>query len=175
MKTKSFITLIVLLVIAVVLVLFLNWRGQKPGVVAIHQEPSNSQNTDIIQLCFQKKLTSPSNMTDVYSLRMSLAGEQVAGELRMIPAEKDSKTGIFTGSVTAVNPQTMSRTISALWQTEAEGMSATEELSIIFGEGTASVGFGEMKDNGDGTYVYANPSEIAYTLELSDADCATLE
>ena len=65
----------------------------------------------------------------------------------------------------------ISRRINAIWETKAEGMTVNEELKIIFGEGTANIGFGEMKDRGDGVYVYANPDKLSYEPNLSDTDC----
>jgi hypothetical protein len=53
-------------------------------------------------------------------------------------------------------------------------MSAQEQVKIIFGEGVASVGFGEMVDRGDGVYVYKDPKNIKYTLELNDVACSNL-
>jgi len=105
---------------------------------------------------------------------MVLDGTKVSGELKFFPAEKDSKVGSFTGDVSAVDPYSMARTVTAMWDTYAEGMHTTEELSIIFGEGTASIGFGPMVDRGDGVYVYEESDEILYNLHLTDIACSDL-
>ncbi len=112
---------------------------------------------------------------DNASLRMSFSGPNginVSGSFNVRPAEKDSKTGTFVGTAGPVDPQSMSRVASVVWQASAEGMTTAEELSIIFGEGNAVAGFGEMKDRGDGTYVYANPDAISYAPSLQQVDCA---
>ena len=131
----------------------------------------------IVDLCFAKfSLPNERGLSDRYTLRMSIDNEKdtVAGELNFFPAEKDSKFGKFDGTVTEVDKIAMARTVNAWWSAQAEGMENKEELKIIFGEGTASVGFGEMVDNGDGVYVYKDPENIFYTLELNDVSCGEL-
>lgn len=108
---------------------------------------------------------------DKAQLSMDIRGEDVTGEFNWLPAEKDKKTGIFKGKISAVDPKTMARTITASWNVSAEGMTATEELRIIMGEGTANPGFGEMKEVGNGVFVYADPTKIDYSLNLSQTDC----
>lgn len=128
-----------------------------------------------IELCFAKFEDSPdSEFEDKYTLRMNLAGEKVSGELRMLPAEKDALIGGFEGMVTPIDPATMSRTADLIWNTEGEGMTAKQELKIIFGEGTASVGFGEMAAREDGVYVYKDPAKVDYSFTLSDFACTDL-
>lgn len=125
-------------------------------------------------LCFAFHQKGSNGMEDKDLLRLDLNGSDVSGELKFLPAEKDMKTGTFTGTVSKVDPKGMSRTIDAWWDTHAEGMNTKEQLSIIFGEGTANVGFGEMKDRGDGVYVYAHPEKISYSLSLTDVACEDL-
>jgi len=108
---------------------------------------------------------------DSAKLSMDIRADKVIGEFYWLPSEKDSKTGIFKGTVTPVDPSSMSRTVSGIWKTSAEGMTADEEIKIIFGEGIANVGFGEMKDRGDGVYVYANPNDLSYEPNLQQTDC----
>jgi hypothetical protein len=68
----------------------------------------------------------------------------------------------------------MTRTADLWWYASAEGMNVKEQLKIIFGEGTAGVGMGEMVDRGDGVYVYKDLKNISYTLSLTDVACADL-
>lgn len=112
---------------------------------------------------------------DNASLRMNFSGPNgtnVSGSFNFLPKEKDSKTGTFVGTAGPVDSQTMSRKAIVVWQVSAEGMTTSEELYIIFGEGMAGAGFGEMKDRGDGTYVYANPDALSYEPTLNQVDCA---
>ncbi len=132
--------------------------------------------TESIALCFGKfGKANERGFADVYTLRMTLAGEKASGELKLLPAEKDSKVGTFEGTVSAVDKMMMARTMNLWWDTVAEGMHTKEELRIIFGEGTASIGFGEMTDRGDGVYVYKDPEKITYALDLTDISCTDLD
>ncbi len=128
-----------------------------------------------IELCFAKYgVVNSAGYADKYTLRMLLDGGDVSGELKLLPAEKDSKVGKFEGAVSSVDKVMMARTIDATWDTFAEGMNTKEQLRIIFGEGTASVGFGEMVDRGDGVYVYKDMKSISYNLDLTDVACDEL-
>ncbi len=109
---------------------------------------------------------------DRASLRMDITRDgKVTGSFDWIPAEKDSKRGSIEGVAGPLERITMSRTADLWWTASAEGTTNTEQLIVKFGEGTAYPGFGEMKDRGDGTYVYADPGAITYSLALQDTDC----
>lgn len=138
------------------------------------EEPVATPETNSINLCFYKEEVTPSGFSDEAWLRMNLLGEEVSGEFYNLPAEKDSKVGSFEGSVGAVDPYAMARTADVWWEAEAEGFVVTEQLKIVFGEGTASIGFGEMVDRGDGVYVYKDESNITYWQELYDVSCDDL-
>ncbi len=99
-------------------------------------------------------------------------GVNISGNLNMIPAQKDKKTGTFVGTVTPIDPDSITRTASLIWEASREGVTSMEELSIVFGQSIATIGFGEMKDRGDGVYVYANPDAISYSLNLQQTECS---
>lgn len=106
---------------------------------------------------------------DTALLTMDISGTDVVGEFNWLPAEKDKKTGIFNG---IISDDGTNKIVNAIWSTSAEGMTAQEELKIIIEGDIAKVGFGEMKDNGSGAYVYANPDEISYAPSLQKTDCS---
>lgn len=108
---------------------------------------------------------------DKAQLSMDIRGEKVVGEFNWLPKEKDKKTGIFTGNVISLSSGINKYGVSALWDTMGEGMNVKEELTIIFDDAIAKPGFGEMKDRGDGVYVYANPDKVSYDLNLQKTDC----
>jgi len=128
-----------------------------------------------IELCFYKKEKTSRGLFDVNWLKMSLLGDKVTGEFRYLPAEKDKKVGTFEGTVGAVDKAMMARVANVWWNSEAEGMQVKEQLRIVFGEGTAQAGFGEMVDKGDGTYVYKDVSKITYGVSMTDVACADLD
>ncbi|MDQ5954418.1 MAG: hypothetical protein QG583_346 [Patescibacteria group bacterium] len=168
-KGKIVRNVFLLIIVVVILLLLQGKRAKDEPIVPDDEIPKN-----VISLCFYKKDISPNGPIGKYTLRMNLAGDKVDGELKFLPAEKDFKVGKFVGSVSKLDQMLMGRRISAMWDTMAEGMNTTEELKIIFGEGTADVGFGEMSDRGDGVYVYKNPEAITYSLDMSDVACDDL-
>ncbi|MEZ4114591.1 MAG: hypothetical protein R3B65_04170, partial [Candidatus Paceibacterota bacterium] len=112
---------------------------------------------------------------DTASLRMNLQGENVSGEFKNLPAQTDSNFGPFTGKVGPVVPEMIARIADVWWESTSEGTTTKRELRIIFGEGIANVGFGELEDRGDGFYVYKDKENIEFWQELKDVDCADLD
>ncbi len=180
MKNLSYVLTVLGLVILIIFLI------SKNGFL-VPQNPTPTPPTDNtvvtstpkpIELCFAKfgqLVSNPNGFEDKYILRLSMLGDQATGELKFLPAEKDRKVGKFTGTVSAVDKYMMARTASLWWEAMQEGMSTKEELSIIFGEGTASIGFGAMVDRGDGVYVYKDKSKIDYSsLNLTDVSCDDL-
>lgn len=131
---------------------------------------STSQNTNATtqNLCYIWNTEAG----DKAQLSLAVLGSSVTGKFNWLPAEKDRKTGSFVGSVSVIDPKTGSQNISGWWSVSAEGMKTTEEIKIKFNDKYASVGFGEMKDRGDGTYVYAHPESLSYVPTLSATDCS---
>ena len=173
--------LISVIVIVILIVAFYFIKKEKvvvpvitPAVTTPSKTETSSDNTTR-ELCFAK-FGKPNSYgdSDMYTLRMDLTGGNVKGELNLLPAEKDKKTGEIEGTVGAVDKVMMARTADLWWFTSGEGMEVKEQLKIIFGEGTASIGMGEMVDRGDGVYVYKDPKNISYTLNLTDVACLDL-
>lgn len=132
------------------------------------------ENTEVRSLCYVWNTEAG----DTGALKMVFSGEggsQVSGFLRYFPFQKDSKQGMFTGTASALNQESMSRTATLLWDAKAEGMLTQEELKIVFGDGSATVFFGEKVDRGDGVYVYKNPDALIAGIQLSQTDCQTVE
>lgn len=106
---------------------------------------------------------------DSAKLSMDVREDKVIGEFYWLPYEKDSKAGVFKGNISKENEN--SRIVSGIWEAKAEGTVVKEEIKIILEENIAKVGFGEMKDRGDGVYVYAFPDKISYGPNLQQTDC----
>jgi hypothetical protein len=131
-----------------------------------------------VAMCYSYDCVTSRGYHDRSILKMTLAGTggtQVVGEFKNLPAEKDSKTGTFEGTVGPVDPKISARTADVWWNVLAEGMQATEQLKIQFGEGSAVAFFGEMKDSEDGRYVYAHPEKLTPGFQMDQKDCATLK
>lgn len=164
---------------AIIIVLLLIGAGIWVAKMPKDNSPANEvgntagdtfQNPDVnaTQLCYIWNTEAG----DKAQLSMDIRGNEVTGEFNWLPAEKDKKTGIFTGTVSAADPVTMNRTVNAIWNTSAEGMTNKEELRIVFGKGIAAAGFGEMVNSDHGVYIYADPDHLSYDPSLSQTDCA---
>lgn len=176
----QFRKILFLIIIATSIVLLIIQETKKIKTVDINPiVKTEDVVSEKVDLCFGQ-FSSPNErgFSDKYTLRVSIdnAKQEVTGEMKFLPAEKDSKVGEFSGSISSVDKVSMSREINAWWKTFAEGMEATEELKIIFGEGVASVGFGEMQYNEmENVYEYKDPENINYSLELTDISCSDLD
>ncbi len=171
-KTKTWQTILGVLILIAAIVWFIKMPAKDVVPTPVTETPGDTNvvedpNIDATQLCFIWNTEAG----DKAQLSMDIRGENVIGEFLWLPDEKDSKTGIFKGTVGPVDQMSMSRTVNGFWATSAEGVTNTEEIIIKFGEGNAAVGFGEMKDRGDGTWVYANPDKLSFEPNMSDTDC----
>ena len=173
---KKYLYIVFTVVFFVVMFFILQNGKSAPEEIIVDNEPVVIK--DGIELCFAKfGPKQDSGFYDKYTLRMKLsgAGGSIAeGELQLLPAEKDSAIGFFTGTAGPVDRSAMARTADLWWDREGEGQKNKEQLRIIFGEGTASIGFGEMVDRGDGVYVYKDLSKVDYSFNLSDVSCEDL-
>lgn len=126
-------------------------------------------------LCYYRHEKTASGLYDRAWIRLELVGSAVTGEFNNYPAEKDSKVGSFSGTVSALDQTSMSRTASVIWNTSGEGMQAKEELLISFGDGSAQAAFGEMVQGANGVYVYKDKATVTYQGDLSQVDCESLD
>lgn len=139
-------------------------------LIGLIKTPKNSAPVtsapEVKEICYIYNSEAGDNM----SLRIASSdGVSVTGSLNFFSAEKDSKTGNFYGTTKIEDGVGY---ISAIWDTSGEGVNNKEELFIIFEQNVARVGFGEMKDNGNGVYIYAEPKNISYSLNLQQTDCS---
>lgn len=171
---KKILLFVVIIAIILGVFYFINKKEAIPIVLPVVVSPVVNEKEQT-EFCFAKFGTPDSDGNyDKYTLRLMLDGDKARGELNFLPKEKDTKTGEFEGIVSAVDKTMMGRTADLFWFTSAEGMNVKEQLKIIFGEGNASIGFGEMVDRGDGVYVYKDVKNISYNLNLTDVACTDL-
>ncbi len=166
---KKIISFVVIVLVVIGVIYFVNSKKVDvvvPVPVGININPIN--------LCFYGESKTKNNLYDVSWAKLNITGDNVTGEFNYLPAEKDRKVGTFNGTVGAVDKISMSRTANVMWSSMAEGMTVTEQLKIVFGEGTAQAGFGAMVDRGDGVYVYQDEAKINYGQNMTDIDCNSL-
>ncbi len=168
MKTLKLIFVIAVLCVMVYVVV----TSTKPEIVPdiIPNQQVTEEVIESREICYIWNTEAGDSAT----LRMKFSGvggSNVQGQFDFVPAEKDKKTGPIQGIAGPLDQQMMARTAKLMWTASGEGVTNQEELYVIFGEGMASPGFGEMKDRGDGVYVYADPEKISYDLNLQQTDC----
>lgn len=156
----------------------------KDTEVAIQEEVNNEniENTtqstlvesEPISMCYYREKKTDRGFKDVSWISFEINGNQIKGEFRNLPAETDSKVGKFEGTVGEVVKEKMARDAYVVWDSFAEGENNKEELIFDFGDGSATVAFGEMVDNGEGLYVYKDKNNLFYQETMSQIDCEKL-
>lgn len=169
---KKILIYIALGIILLTGILFYIFNNKKENIVITPdvKEP--------IEMCYQYSKETSRGFVDRVWLKMNITGEKgdkVSGEYQTLLAEKDSKVGTFTGTVGPMDPKISGRIADVWWNSLGEGMQATEQLRILFGEGSATALGGEMIDRGDGTYIYKDITKLIGSLEMSQIDCEKLE
>lgn len=163
--TKRRFGIFVVLILAVVIILF----------VILSQNTTETNNSisegSVISPVKQCYIWN-TEAGDKATLIVTTTGTNAEGSFSLLPAEKDSKTGIFTGTISALAGDSDTRIIHGWWNTISEGVSAKEELLVNLTDHTASVGFGVMREDGEGNYVYADVSKLSYQPVLQQTDCS---
>ncbi len=171
---------ILIILLVIVIVVAIGWSLlAKPTVKIDNAIPVVENTTDTIKtvpisMCYYSSDKNDIGLYDTSWLKMEISGDKVTGEYRYLPAEKDSKVGTFEGTVGPLDQKIMGRRASVFWDTLAEGMSNKEELIIEFGDGSATAGYGEMVDRGDGVYLYKDKTNLFYPKAMPQIDCDSL-
>lgn len=140
---KKILSFIVVIIVILGIFYLLN---KKEAIAPVVVSPVVTNTKSIVvtdtkptELCFAKFGAPDVNGSyDRYTLRLIVNGEKATGELNLLPAESDSKTGEVKGTVGPINTTTMTRTADLEWFTFTGGAN-TEKVQIIFGKSTASI------------------------------------
>lgn len=97
-------------------------------------------------------------------ISMDVVGELVNGEYRWLPAEKDRKTGTFTGTLE-------NGVVTALLTYTAEGMNAKEEILLRPEAGGVRVGSGELARS-EGVWLFKKKELATYGDLVPEVPCA---
>lgn len=176
---KTFFNIIIFLGFVAVIIFFVD-LARAPQVHIPDQDiPRENESISIPEIiipkeaCFYREEKTKKSTIDTSWLRVTIRGSQVSGELRNYPAETDSKIGLFEGTISTPDALGVQK-LDTIWQTRAEGMETPEQLIIYLSAEKADVGFGEMVDRGDGTYVYKTPEAIPYFQSIPTISCDDL-
>lgn len=140
---------------------------------------TTEQTENFSSLCYYQETPLENGLRDKSWLRIEDTLEETGmntlrGEFYNIPAEKDTKVGTFAGEYMLDEADPMFIKAMTLWQSQAEGATVLEELAIKFNSQEVLIGFGEMKDRGDGIYVYTDKNAIAFTQTIPVVSCEEL-
>ena len=168
--------LITLIVVIITCIILYTYNKKEEIIIGDEVQKSNDiQEQQPIEICYYRSTKTSRDFYDVAWLKLNLLGEKVTGEFQNLPAEKDSKIGTFEGTVGSLDQKIMGRRAIVWWNSLAEGMNVKEELAIEFGDGSATIGFGEMINRGDGVYVYKDKNNLTYFDSLNQYDCEYLD
>jgi hypothetical protein len=153
-------------VVVLVAILLATSKMKKTDTVAIPTDGSAEM------VCYYGARTTASGFKDVYAMKLAISGVKAQGELLTAPAEKDKIQGDLSGSVIQGNDE---RIFDGTYSNVGEGMKNLDEIVIRFSLKEAMVGFGEMKENEDGSYSYADKNALNYSLKIPAVDCAVYD
>lgn len=168
------IGIILLIIIIIGAIVFSIRTNTKNSTDVAKEDIVKNEEVKPISLCYYRADKTSSEFYDRAWLKLSLSGDKITGEFQHLPAESDSKIGTFEGIAGPLDQEIMGRRANVWWNSRAEGMEVKEELAIEWGDGSATVGFGEMVDRGDGVYVYKDKSNLYYIKSMSQIDCESL-
>jgi hypothetical protein len=166
---KTILIVIILLLLVVLAFLFIKNKIEGDKITP----PDTSLNTDVPSKVTNEQLCYIWNTEagDRAKLSIDIRGDKATGTFYWLLAKNEPKTGIFIGTVSPVDTKTMKQSITALWDSKKGTKTTKEELVIIFGKGIANVGFGPMKDRGDGVLTYTNPAKLSFEPNLQQTNC----
>ncbi len=166
MKNLKYIV-VLLLVIGLGYVAYKNWGKVPPPTEK--KDIAADVGTDRVDICYIYN-TEAGDKAALHLITSD--GINVTGSFNYTPAQKDKKTGAIVGTVGEYNEVLAAQKADFLWTASGEGVTNTEQLWILLGDGNARVGFGEMKlDPKTKQYVYANSDKVTYSMTLQQASC----
>ncbi len=172
------------IIIFVVLVLLAIWSGNKlknsnevsydSSLVDSQGQQASTAPVEKFAACFYHATKTKRGLYDTVMLRVNVNGTDIDGELSNYPAEKDSKIGLYKGTIGPVDPITGERLANVWWDSVAEGTQTTEELMFKFTQTKAVIEHGALVDKGDGTYIYKDKTKLTDSAPLEQISCDSL-
>jgi len=165
------ITLVLLFTIVIILIIFsvIDRNQSKKVVIPI---PPITQSSEY---CYYRGIDTVSGFKDVAWIKIKENNNEISGELRNLPAETDSKVGLFSGMIIESDTPHGFKKANVIWDTFAEGMNTKEELIFDYNENYAIVYFGELNDRGDGVYVFKDKNNLYPQEKMTPINCQDLD
>ena len=135
-------------------------------------DTTQTATADAHSVCYILNKPTSSGHNDIAYLKLTSAdsGQHATGELGVALAEKDTVQGTLSGTV--VGNTDGSAVFDGQYTNTGEGVDNVSEQMIHLDENQATLGYGDMVKNGDGTYGYKDTSAVTYSLALPSVDCA---
>lgn len=169
-KNNPLIILVFVILAIVGIIWFFNSKDQK--IIPQINDPKLEKTDNLISLCFYRSTINENGLYGTAYLKSNILNSKINGEFYHLPAETDSKIGDFEGEITEGEEESIAK---VWWNSLAEGMNIKEELIIKINKEGSTVGFGEMKDRGDGVYIYKDSSNLYYIDNMPKIECSVLD
>lgn len=142
MRTKPLIVLIIFIIMVTLglLLVFAPELFREQGVVQ-NEETENKEPIEVErrELCYFKP--EPWDIFEgKYTMHLVIEGDSASGEIKFLPALKDSKIGEFSGAIKDYDASLGLYTVEATWNTFAEGMNTVEEIVFSFDDKMVDLG-----------------------------------
>ena len=165
-------TILILLIITTIFLIVLS-LVENPSINKTTGEKIPAENKEY---CYYRENPNESDYSDIAWMKILENKNTVEGEFRNLPAETDSKVGLFTGLIIRSDLKNNTRTADVVWDNFAEGMNNKEQLIFDYGNDFAIVYFGEMQEEGEsGVYVFKDKNNLFPQNKMNNMDCLELE
>lgn len=160
---KDYSTLFLLVLCCGLLLGFMHFSDRTPKkVVDEYVAPK--------EMCFYQEERHDGGLTSISAVKLNINEDNVTGEVKNLPAEKDSKVGEFNAVIVAKDNTNHENIATGWWDAVAEGTTVREELTVSFGPDDIRIFYGEMEDRGDGVYMYKD-RQSASMVVIPKIDC----
>ncbi len=174
MKTKNaIIALVLLAILGVACVWIITASQQNHTALNVPENQMNTESSQGVMLtgtqCFYQEVPTQSGFNDKWTLRLVIAEDGTAtGDLRIIPAEKDSSTGTLAGTVA---PNADGYVADMQFNYMIEGTTGVDQRIFRVTSEGAYLGYGELYEAANGTYQYKDPANLSYVGPIPKVAC----
>lgn len=172
---KIFIIFLLILTLGLIIFSLVSDYNKNKQEETAEIENSNLTSEKQEQFCYYRKTINKNGFSDTAWLRVEEDDIGIKGELRNLPAETDSKIGLFEGQIVEINSSDNTKKANVIWNAFAEGMINKEELIFDYGEQYAIAYFGEVLDRGDGVYAFKDKNNLFAQNKMDKIECLELE
>lgn len=173
-KVIKLIIIIPIITVAITAII-LNTTSKKEVLMEIKKTGTIEETpTGYKNFCYYRSEKTEKGIYDKTWIKLNIIGDKVTGEYQNIPADSDSKTGTFEGTIYQPNEKIIKKHADVWWNSRTKGIEIKEELAVEWNDESATVGLGEMIQRQDGIFVYRDKTKLIYTKPINQVDCDSL-